>query len=201
METHVAKVISFVFHPLLMPSYGLLLFFYLDKYTSYFLPFELKRTLFLMTVCFTFLLPAINALILLRMRVIRSLHMETRQERRIPLLITAIFYFAEYYLLNQAESPATLQLLMLSAIISIMLTIFINVFWKISVHMIGIGAVTGMSVLLSVVFKQPQFLLVSVLFLTAGIIAYARLQLKAHSPAEVYAGFLLGFLCHMVFLL
>ena len=201
METRIAKIISYLFHPLLMPSYGLLLFFYLDRHVSYFLPFEIKKTLFLMTLSFTFVLPVMNAIVLLRMKIIRSLSMETKEERRLPLLITAIFYFAEYYLLTEAEVPATLKLLMLSAIISVMLTVIINLFWKISAHMIGIGGITGMAFILSILFQTPAFLIISSLFVIAGIIGYARLQLQAHSIAEIYSGFFVGFLCPMIFLL
>ena len=200
METRIAKIISYLFHPLLMPSYGLLLFFYLDRHVSYFLPFEIKKTLFLMTLSFTFVLPVMNAIVLLRMKIIRSLSMETKEERRLPLLITAIFYFAEYYLLTEAEVPATLKLLMLSAIISVMLTVIINLFWKISAHMIGIGGITGMAFILSILFQTPAFLIISSLFVIAGIIGYARLQLQAHSITEIYSGFLVGFLCPMIFL-
>ncbi|MEW6469200.1 MAG: hypothetical protein AB1458_09760 [Bacteroidota bacterium] len=200
MERRIATIISYLFHPLLMPTYGLFLFFYLDKHASYFLPFEIKRTLVIMTLCFTFVLPVLNAFILLRLKIIRSLDMHTREERRLPLLITAIFYFSQYYLLHEAEVSSTLKLLMLIAIISITLTIIINVFWKISAHMIGIGGITGMAIILCSLFNTPAAVVLPLLFLVAGIVGYARLTLEAHRPAEVYAGFALGLLCPMVFL-
>lgn len=200
METRIAKIISYLFHPLLMPSYGILLFFHLDKQVAHFVSFEVKRTLLLMTFCFTFVMPLLNTLILLRMKIITNLQLETKEERRMPLLITIIFYFAEYYILSEPEVPATLKLLMLSAIISLMLTLIINLFWKISAHMIGIGGITGMSIVLCYLFKNPELILISSLIFLAAIIAYARLKLAAHTSSEIYAGFLIGFLTPMIFL-
>ena len=116
------------------------------------------------------------------------------------MLITVIFYFAEYYILSEPEVPATLKLLMLSAIISLMLTLIINLFWKISAHMIGIGGITGMGFVLCHLFKNPELILISSLIFLAAIIAYARLKLDAHTPSEIYAGFIIGFLTPMIFL-
>ncbi|MFI5164865.1 MAG: PA-phosphatase [Bacteroidia bacterium] len=163
--------------------------------------FDLKRALFAMTFCFTFLLPLFNSLILLRAKQIKSLSMETKEERRIPLLATALFFAAQYYILQKSVVPLTLKLLVLSATLSVILTVIINFFWKISAHMIGIGGVVGAMFALSYIthFKNGEWLMIGLIFL-AGIIGMARLQLKAHSPAEVFAGFIVGAMCPMVFL-
>ncbi len=197
-----SKIVSYLFHPLLMPTYGLFLFFWVDSTANYFMKFETKRTLFLMTFTFTFVMPFLNALFLLRAKYIRSLHMETRAERRLPLLATAVFYMAEYYLLYDKNIPETLKMLMLSATLSVMLTVIINLFWKISAHMIGIGGITGAMFVLSYTLHfGPAAALMMILVFIAGLIGIARLQLKAHKPAEVYVGFFLGVMCPMIFLI
>ena len=183
-----------------MPTYALALYFWVDADDTYFMRFELKRALFAMTFCFTFLLPLFNALILLRTKYINSLSMETKEERKIPLFATAIFFSAEYYLLQKSGVASTLKLLVLSATISVVLTLIINLFWKISAHMIGIGGVVGAMFALSYIchFKDAEWLMIG-LILLAGIIGMARLQLKAHSPAEVFVGFIVGVMCPLVF--
>jgi membrane-associated phospholipid phosphatase len=190
------KIISYAFHPLLMPTYALALYFWVDSTASYFMKFEIKRALFAMTFCFTFLLPVFNSLILLKAKYLKSLRMDTKEERRIPLLATAIFFVAEYYILSKSAVPQTLKLLILSATLSVVLTLIINVFWKISAHMIGIGGVVGAMFALSYIthFKNAEWLMI-VLILVAGIIGMARLQLKAHSPAEILVGFIVGAMC------
>ena len=163
--------------------------------------FEIKRALFAMTFCFTFLLPVFNALVLLRTKYIKSLSMETKEERRIPLLATAIFFAVEYYILSKSAVPQTLKLLILSATLSVVLTVIINVFWKISAHMIGIGGVVGAMFALSYIthFRNAEWLMIGLITI-AGIIGMARLQLKAHSPTEVFVGFIVGGMCPIIFL-
>lgn len=195
-----AKIVSYLFHPLLMPTYALALYFWVAASDTYFMKFEVKRALFAMTFCFTFLLPLFNSLILLRVKFIKSLTMETKEERRLPLLATAMFFVAEYYILQKSMVPDTLKLLFLSATISVVLTVIINIFWKISAHMIAIGGVVGAMFVLSYIchFKNGEWLMMGLIFL-AGIIGMARLQLKAHSPAQVFVGFIVGVMCPMLF--
>ena len=84
METRFAKIISVLFHPLLMPTYGFALLFYTKNYIATFTADNVKYLILSITFLFTFLLPALNALILLKMKRIRSLEMEDPQERVIP---------------------------------------------------------------------------------------------------------------------
>ena len=65
--------------------------------------------------------------------------------------------------------------------------IIINLYWKISAHLIGIG----------IPFATLYFLFqfdVIYLILVPIIVGWARLTLKVHTPMEVIAGFLLGVL-------
>ena|ERR1051326_4625710 len=196
-----SRIISYLFHPLLMPTYGLLLYFWVDSSASYFMKPELRWILLGMTFSFTFFLPLLNTLILLRARYIQSIHMRTRQERRVPLLVTAIFYMAEYWLLHDRDVPQTLKLFILCATIAIVCTVVINLFWKISAHMVGIGGVCGaMFVMCYILQFRGGPLLMAGLFLLAGFIGSARLQLGEHSPLEVFAGFLLGAACPFIFM-
>src|ERR1700741_2427000 len=97
-EEKFAKIISILFHPLLMPSYGFALLFFTQNYIATFTALRLKILILTVTFIFTFLLPAINAFILLKMGRIKSLEMESTEERVIPYTSTALYYFALYYL-------------------------------------------------------------------------------------------------------
>ena len=163
--------------------------------------FELKRALFLMTLTFTFLLPLLNALLMLRMKQIASLNMETRKERRIPLLVTAFFFVTEYYVLYNKAVPSLLKLLILSAAISVVITVICNLFFKISAHMVGIGGLCGGMFVLGYIlhFQNAVPLMIALVFI-AGLVGMARLQLNAHTPFEVFSGFILGVMCPLGFL-
>ncbi|MCD6366826.1 MAG: hypothetical protein J7L46_04720 [Bacteroidales bacterium] len=68
----------------------------------------------------------------------------------------------------------------------------INFFWKISLHLLGIGGVVGF-ILSYIFFFKVNILIVFVIgLLISAFVAASRLRLNAHSPAQVYTGFLLG---------
>ena len=197
-----AKIISYIFHPLLMPTYGMFLYFRIDHSASYFVKFDLKVLLIIMTFVFTFILPLINSLFLLRSKFIKSLSMETKEERRLPLLMTAIFFSAEYWMLHDRAIPELLKFFLLNASLTIVFTLIINIFWKISAHMVGIGGMCGaMFVLSYLIHYDNAAWLMIILLLAGGIIGAARLQMKAHTPLEVFGGFILGLGCPMMMFL
>ena len=201
MEVKVAKIISYFLHPLLMPTYGFLLIFYSQNYISTFTPPALKLAILGVTFVFTFLLPTLNALILLKMGRINSLEMETKAERSVPYLTTSLYFFALFYMFYVRQFPAVFYLLILGAGISILLTFFINFFWKISAHAIGVGGIIGATMGISLRLTIDLHIAMMLVILSAGIVGYARLKLNAHEPKHVYTGFALGFLveiCLMV---
>ncbi len=197
-EEKFARIISYLFHPLLMPTYGFALLFFTKNYISTFTPWYLQIRILLVSFVFTFLLPAINALILLKMGRIKSLEMESNEERAIPYTGAALYYFSLYYLFYNADFPNVFKILVLGASICILLTLLINFKWKISAHTIGIGGIAGG--IFGIVLRlhlDLHFILMLVIFI-AGLVGYARLKLNAHTPAQVYMGFLLGFLVELL---
>ena len=184
-----------------MPTYGVALFFMVDRSAAYFTKTELKLLLLIMTFIFTFILPLINSLYLLRTKYIRSLQMETKEERRLPLLMTAIFFAAEYWMLHDRAIPEELKLLLLSGTLALVLTVMVNLFWKISAHMVGLGGITGgMFVISSMVHYQNAIWLIIILLFISGITGMSRMLLKAHTSLEIFGGFILGAGCPLIFL-
>jgi membrane-associated phospholipid phosphatase len=201
LETRVAKLISYLLHPLLMPTYGFAIIFFTNNYISTFTSYPIKLTIVGITFIFTFLLPTINALILLKMGRIKSWEMETQQERILPYTGAVLYYFSLFYLFYNAEFPSIFKTLILGAAISILLTIIINYKWKISAHAIGIGGIAGAA--LGIEYRLQinlHFILILIIFL-AGLAGFARLKLNAHSPAQVYSGFGIGCLIQLLMML
>jgi membrane-associated phospholipid phosphatase len=64
--------------------------------------------------------------------------------------------------------------------------------------MVGIGGLAGAFLMLGFNGLHDYTLWVILSFLLSGIMGWARLQLKAHSPFEIYSGFLLGMMCQIV---
>ena len=199
-EEKLAKLISYLFHPLLMPTYGFAILFFTKNYIATFTSSNIKLTILGITFIFTFLLPFVNTLILLKMGRIKSLEMETISERVILYFGTALYYFALFYLFYTSGFPNIFRILILGAAVSVLLTAFINYKWKISAHAIGIGGVAGAALGIEYRLQLDAHLLLMLIILIAGIICYGRLKLKAHTPSQVYTGFILGFFVELLLL-
>jgi len=195
-----AKIISYLFHPLIMPVIGLSIIFNTDSYINYAVPQELKQAVLILVGASTFLIPLLISLFLLNRKLINSLEMETQQERTIPYSTTIIFYIFTLYMLKQAPIPPIVFNFLIGATLSIIIAFVINLKWKVSAHMIGIGGIVGALLCVSImleIYITPFFIF---FLLVAGLVGSARLVLKAHTPSQVYAGFLIGATCQIVVL-
>lgn len=171
---------------------GLLLIFNLDEAGLWIPSSEMQFFILALTFAATFLLPLLSALLLLKMNQISSLAMKAREERKIPYLASAFFYFTESYFLMNTEVPVLVKALMFGATLLVVSVLLVNLFWKISAHMVGIGGLCGMMIAVSYRIQINLHFVIILLFLIAGLVAFSRLKLSAHSPAQVYIGFLLG---------
>ncbi len=192
----ITTIISYLFHPLLMATYGCLIVFFGLTNTIYFLftPLKLKLILTLVVFAFTFLLPVLNLLILHKFNYVSSLKIDKQSERTFPLIMTALCYFGLFYMLFDFNIWPAIKLFILGGGICILITAVINIWWKISAHMIGIGGLLGVLIAFCY-FMQIQILgVISICIVLAGCIAFARLFLKSHTTSQVYVGFVLGFL-------
>jgi len=127
--------------------------------------------------------------------------MEDHTERYIPYATTVLYYFALYYLFYNVEIPNLFKVLVLGASLSVLLTFIINFKWKISAHTIGIGGIAGAMLATVYRLQMELYLVLMLIIISAGIVGYARLKLKAHTPPQIYTGFLLGFLVEFLLLL
>ncbi|HET6242942.1 MAG: hypothetical protein H0V01_14750 [Bacteroidetes bacterium] len=192
IQTRLATVISYLFHPLLMPTIGTFLIFNIGGYIAFTVTPTVKYMVYGIVFLNTFIFPSMASYYLLKKGYINSTGMATIQERRIPMALTAVFYFFTYYILRKATLPPVLFLVILGATLSVLLTLIITLVWKISAHMVGVGGIVGAVIGLSVMFSVNLQLLIMALILVAGLVGYSRLKLNAHSHLQVYVGFLLG---------
>lgn len=196
-----ANFISYLFHPLLIATYGCLIIFFGLTDTIYYLftPLRVKVIMTLTVFSFTFLLPATNLFILYKLKYISSMKIENRRERTFPMLMTAICYFGLFYMIYNFNIWPAIKIFVLGGGICITLSALISLSWQISAHSIGVGGLLGALLAISFFLQVPLFVAISAVILLAGIIGYSRLILNAHNPAQVYAGFALG--CSVQFLL
>lgn len=160
------------------------------------IPIRIASMLFIGTV----LLPILSVLIMLRFGRIESVQMEQQKERNWPLLQAAIIYLIAYYMIQGRVVPIFIQLFLLGSILGILISLLINLRWKISLHMIGIGGLCGGITIAMITQDFGSPMILSICFLIAGLLGTARLYLQSHSPAQILAGFATGFLVEFLLL-
>ncbi len=194
MNKSFANFVSILFHPLFVPLYVLLVLLFSNAYFAVILTLYFKVFLLTFTLLAGVFLPLLSAALFKKFGMISSLRMPNRKERVLPFLITSIYYIIAYSSLQKIESlPDTYSLLFLATSFILLCVAAITYFWKISIHLMSLGSMVGL--LLALGLNYPFFLLpFLVTILIAGLTASARLTLNAHTPAQLYIGFLFGFL-------
>ncbi|MDH6307257.1 membrane-associated phospholipid phosphatase [Dysgonomonas sp. PFB1-18] len=191
-EPLLPRIISIILHPLLMGAYGVALLF---LYTDFNLLFAGQFFRFMSPVIFfTCIVPITGIYFLKKAGLINSYRLTERQDRLLPYIITFFAYALLIYYFYAAKLYIWFLSTLIAPLILIIITAIINGFWKISAHMVGIGGLIGctLSVCYNVKGVNPFFLFI-ILFILAGCLGVSRLILGRHTPAQVYAGFLLGF--------
>jgi hypothetical protein len=195
-----ARAIAVLFHPLLMPVYGLAIIFTAPTLLGY-LPFDLKKLLFLILLVNNVLLP-LSLLPLLKYRnIITSWSLDERKERNIPLIITTALYCATSYIIFNFPIPMFLKSFIFSAAVLSFIATIINFWWKISLHSIGAGALIGLVLVLSLKMLAPlEWYLIPVI-ITGSLVLASRLKLNFHNPLQVWVGLFAGFLGLTLFMM
>lgn len=195
-----SKIISIIFHPLLMSVYGILIIFSAPTPIGY-LPVTVKRILFLIILVNNVILP-LSLMPYFRYRnIITSWDIEDRKERIIPLLATSFFYSVTAYITIKFHIPPFIKAFILSAAFLAICVTIISFWWKISIHSAGAGALTSLVIILSVKMVTPLTWFLLPVILASGLVLTSRLWLNSHNPKEVWFGLLLGFLGSALFLL
>ena len=189
-----ALFISVLFHPLLMLTYACLLLFFGIQNTVYdFLtPFETKWRVLFIVFLFTFLFPVLNLFILYKLKRIPFITLSNQRDRTFPYVMTSLFYFGLFYLLMGVNIWSSMKLFIIGGGISILLTALINLKFKISAHMVGIGGLLGILISVAYLTKFDMTIFYIAVIVAAGLVGFARLQLNEHKPSQIYLGFLLG---------
>jgi|694.fasta_scaffold02680_26 hypothetical protein len=190
-----AKLVSQIFHPVFMPTISFALVFFLSELSVFALPQTIRNLVILLVFLNTCLLPVVFSFTLKKFGFIHSMEMENPTERWVPYMFTTILYLLTYFLLLKARLSPAVYLMQLGGIMALTLTTLINFKWKISAHLVGIGGLTGTFYGLHYHGHLNHLFPILIGFMLGGLVASARLALHAHTPAQVYAGFLLGFFC------
>ena len=197
MGKQLAIFISYIFHPLWMPLYVMLIFWNID---TVFISNDVVWLYILLVVFInTLLIPVLLFWMMKRLKIIESLHLDSQKDRFYPFAIIGIFYLTTWYVFNSIEIFTYLSLVFVLAAILVFFALAINFFWKISIHSMSMGAMSTAVLYLAAVHFIDEVWPVYLIFILSGLVGYARLKLKAHSSSQVYIGYILGTLVVSIF--
>ena len=191
-EEKLAKILSVLFHPLLMPTYGLVIYFQIQQHMGIVLIPKVRWMLLLFIFSMTFMIPLSLTLVMKKLRLISSLEMPTAKERIIPLLVTAVIFVITYYSLRPTGLLPDFQLFILGSAELVFIALLLSLFTKISIHMMGIGGVTGAIIAVGLVSTVPVIHFLNLSILISGLLGFSRLRLHAHKEFQIYLGYFIG---------
>lgn len=185
-----SKFISYFFHPINFSIIGAVIYFlFVPKYIL-----KQQEYIFL-TVIFigTYIFPLILLFLMKHLKLVKSYHLSTIEERKFPtILFLSITMFIGQWLYKTSVVNILALYYIGFGICFILTYILLYIGRKVSLHAAGIGGLIGFLLFFSYHYKINLIQLIIVSFILSGVIASARLQLKAHNMPEVIIGFLLG---------
>lgn len=191
-----SKLVSYIFHPIFLPLAGTVSYFLITpKYTT----IELRSGNILPIFILTIIIPILSFFILKNIGVVSSVFLTKPEERRYPLLINLILLLM--ILLKVIPDNYTIELYffflgLIAATSTCLLLLLIN--FKTSLHMMGMGSILMFLIALSFHFELNIVIAISFMLFVSGVVATARLYLKAHSRAEILIGFLVGIMSQLL---
>ncbi len=191
-----ANVISILFHPLLMVTYGMILvlvFTYMGIY-----PPSTKLAMLGGAFVCTAVIPGLFILLLKLSGSVSDLEVTNRKERMLPFLIMIFSVLIYIFFIRRLQVPFWMIGILIGVVVSLFLSLLVNFYWKISVHGIGIGGLIGGVMGIAHLHMMNASWFFIVLILIAGLLATSRMILNKHTPMQMYAGICLGFICTFV---
>ncbi|MEU6311098.1 hypothetical protein [Streptomyces sp. NPDC047014] len=112
-------------------------------------------------------------------------HIRVRRQRVLPMGLSLLSVLAGLALLHLLGAPREVFALVVAMLVGLVCSLLVTVTWQISIHLSVAG---GTVMILLLVFGPPALPAAAV----AAAIAWSRLVLEAHTPAQLLAGTALG---------
>ena len=193
-----ARVISAIFTPFSIPFLAFLILF-LFSYLRI-MPIQYKLIVLGVVYCFTILMPTLTIFLFRKINGFSPEDLGERKRRFMPFLLTITSYVFCLVMMHRLNIPWYMTGIILAALIMMVICIVVNLKWKLSEHMAGVGAIVGGLVSFSALFGYNPVGWLCLFILIAGILGSARIVLGHHTLGEVLSGFAVGLICALLVL-
>ena len=189
----IAKLISYIFHPLFVPVYIAWFLITVQPYLfASFTPTEKLITFLRFFLMYSFF-PLVTVLLAKGLGFLDSIYLKTQKERIIPYIACGVYYFWMCYVLrNQPQFSKEVVQLSMAIFIASSFGLLVNIYMKVSMHTISMGIMLVFMSLLSFTQAGSYTIYMSVSFLIAGLVCTSRFIVSDHTPQEIYMGLMVG---------
>ena len=193
-----ARVISAIFTPFSIPFLAFLILF-LFSYLRI-MPIQYNLIVLGVVYCFTILMPTLTIFLFRKINGFSPEDLGERKRRFMPFLLTITSYVFCLVMMHRLNIPWYMTGIILAALIMMVICIVVNLKWKLSEHMAGVGAIVGGLVSFSALFGYNPVWWLCLFILIAGVLGTARIILQHHTLGEVLVGFAVGLICSLLVL-
>ena len=188
----ILSVFSYLFHPIFIPIYSCLFYFYINESFVSYLKYAIYLILFQVTIL-TIFIPITFFYLLRSLGKIDTIMASEISQRKLPLLFQSVLLTVLIYKGTTIDVVPELYFYFFGAIISTLLAlIFLFLQIKTSLHLLGISSFLFFAVGLSIHNEVNFSAIIIALILLNGIVATSRLIMNAHNIKELSLGFLVG---------
>ena len=193
-----ARVISAIFTPFSIPFLAFLILFIFSYLRI--MPIQYKLIVLGVVYCFTILMPTLTIFLFRKINGFSPEDLGERKRRFMPFLLTITSYVFCLVMMHRLNIPWYMTGIILAALIMMVICIVVNLKWKLSEHMAGVGAIVGGLVSFSALFGYNPVWWLCLFILIAGVLGTARIILQHHTLGEVLVGFAVGLICSLLVL-
>ena len=193
-----ARVISAIFTPFSIPFLAFLVLFIFSYLRI--MPLQYKLIVLGVVYCFTILMPTLTIFLFRKINGFSPEDLGERKRRFMPFLLTITSYVFCLVMMHRLNIPWYMTGIILAALIMMVICIVVNLKWKLSEHMAGVGAIVGGLVSFSALFGYNPVWWLCLFILIAGVLGTARIILQHHTLGEVLVGFAVGLICSLLVL-
>jgi hypothetical protein len=186
------RILSLLLHPIWLPMASAFLLF---GFNPFFLA-HFNTTMALRVVgSIGFATAFVPGLLLLMMRSlgwVETLELEQRSDRKFLLFAALVCQYFCFQMLRTSLPSSYLDLVLIGGLLLTGMSFLINLFFKISLHAVGWGGLTGMIMGFGPSHLNSFFPLLCGSILLGGLVLSARRALGAHRWVELGLGYALG---------
>lgn len=159
------------------------------------MPLQYKLVVLAIVYCFTIFMPVVMIFLFQKINGWGMKELGHREKRFIPYILTILAYVFCLLMMYKLNLPRYMSGIILAALIAMTICFLLNLKWKISEHMTGIGGIIGGLIAFSFLFHYNPVWWLCLFILIAGAVGTSRIVLKQHTSGQVLGGFVVGLAC------